>query len=227
MGRRQQLIQRGYALLQALPVRAPRRPRIRLITAYDDAIADYGDIAAKNHADYAARHGYAHHVYRSGFDPSRPPAWSKILFTLRAMRGADWVVWIDADILIMDQARRLESFITPGHDFILGQHQLPNPHANTGFFFVRRRLWTRALLRHTYSLTSVIHHPMWEQIAFNILIDQYRLPRLSKVPARNFNSLYSGACAEDVYQSGDFLVHFAGQPGKVALMQSFLGQQVR
>ena len=222
MGRRQKLYQLGYDLLQGLPCRRSARPRLRLITAYDDAIANYGDLAAGNHAAYAGRHGYAHHVYRHGFDPRRPPAWSKLLFTLAAMREAEWVVWIDADILITDPSRRLEDFIPAGCDFLLARHLAPGPHANTGFYFVRNRFWTRILLRHTYSLEGVIHHPMWEQMAFNILLDRHRFHRLQIVPGRTFNSLYQGACEADLYRPGDFAIHFAGLPAKAGLMRAFL-----
>lgn len=222
MGRRQRLCQLGYDVLQALPCRQPDRPRIRMITGYDDAIAGYGDLAARNHAAYARRHGYDHRVHRRGFDPARPPAWSKILFTLGSMSGADWVVWIDADLLIADPSRRLEDFIPAGCDFLLARHQAPSPHANTGFYFVRNRWWTRRLLRHTYSLEGVIHHPMWEQTAFNILLDRHQFPRLRIVPGRTFNSLREGPCAMDLYQPGDFAVHFAGLPAKAGLMRAFL-----
>ncbi|MFA6961807.1 MAG: DUF273 domain-containing protein [Opitutaceae bacterium] len=223
MGRRQKLIQAAYDLGQALPDWGrPKRPRIRIITAYDDAIATYGDIAAARMRDYAKRHGYDFVVYRDGFDPARPPAWSKILFTLRALRGVDWVVWLDADILIADLDRPLEEFISRDHDIVMARHIKPSPHPNTGVFLLRNRLWVRAFLRHVYAQTGVINHPWWEQVSWNILMEGYRLPRIRVVDARVFNSLHTSKAPEDVYQTGDFLIHFAGLPDKPSLMRDFL-----
>lgn len=196
------------------------RPRIRIITAFDAAIACYGEIAAANLASYAQRHGYSLSVFRDGFDPSRPPAWSKILFTLRAMRGADWVVWVDADIMIMDHRRTLTPWLSESHDFVIARHHAPHAHANTGFFFARSRLWVRGFLRHVYSQTHVLHHGWWEQIALNLVLERYRFKRVCFVDeARAFNALYSSKAAEDVYKPGDFLVHLAGLPHKLELMR--------
>ena len=227
MGRRQHLIQKAYDLGQALPDwRRPARPRIRIITGYNEVIASYGDIAAERMHAYAKRHGYDFIAFRSGFDATRPPAWSKILFSLRAMRGADWVVWFDADILIADLNRPLESFLTPDHDIIMAEHTAPGPHPNTGVFILRNRLWVRAFLRHVYSQTSVIQHPWWEQVAWNILMEKHCLPRIRVLPARGLNSLYASQAQQDVYRPGDFIVHFAGLPGKCNLMHRFLAASV-
>jgi hypothetical protein len=223
MGRRQQIIQHAYNLGQAWRGgRTPLRPRIRIITAFDAAIAGSGNLAAANLSAYAVRHGYDFRSFRDGFDRSRPAPWSKILFTLQALRGTDWVVWIDADILIMNQAERLEGFLSADHDFVIAQHHAPNLHANTGVYFARSRLWVRCFLRHVYAQRSVINHGWWEQAAVNILLDNYRLPRVRVIErARTFNALYASPAAEDVYQSGDFLVHFAGRPDKTELMRRF------
>lgn len=229
MGRRQQIVQRAYEIGQALPCGRPAgRPRIRIITGFDAAIADYGNLAVANLTAYAQRHDYQLQIFRDGFDRTRPPPWSKILFTLRALRGTDWVVWIDADILIANQAQRLEPFLSPDHDFIIARHHAPSPHVNTGVYFVRSRFWIRCFLRHVYAQTGVIHHGWWEQIAVNILLEKYRLDRVLVVnEARVFNSLYVSPVPEDLYRRGDFLVHFAGQSDKPELMRRFLSENHR
>lgn len=226
MGRRQQIIQRAYDFGQSLPDwPRPKRPRIRLVTAFNAPIADYGEIAAARMAAYARHHGYDLRVYRDGFDPARPPAWSKILFVQRAFAGADWVVWIDADILIMDLSQPLEQWLSPDHDFIIARHHAPQPHANTGIFFARPRLWVRGFLRQVYAQKEVIHHGWWEQVALNIVLENHRLPRLLQVDnARAFNASFASAAPEDVYQPGDFLVHFAGQPNRASRMREFLAR---
>ncbi len=222
MSRRKKVIQFIYNQLSASAVRdRGDAPRIRLITGYDEAIAAYGDIAASNHAAYARSHGYDHRVYRSGFDTARPPAWSKIRFILRSLRGTDWVVWLDADTIITDPGRPLTRFISTRHDLILARHQSPILHANTGVMFLRNRLWIRFLLHHVYAQTQVIHHGWWEQMGLLVLLDGYHLPRVGYTKAREFNSLYRSDTPTDVYQPGDFLVHFAGIGDRARLMAEF------
>ena len=222
MGRRQKLLQFSYDRLAALPrPLADRPPRFRIVTAYDDAIAAYGDIAAADKAAYAARHGYELRVHRSGFDASRPPAWSKIRFVLRELRGADWVVWMDADTLIADHARPLADFVSPDADLVIARHAKPGLHANTGVFFLRNRLWSRLLLRHVYAQTHVIHHGWWEQMGLLLILDGYRFSRVRYENARAFNSLYRSEAPDDVYRPGDFLVHFAGIGDRPRLMGDF------
>lgn len=222
MSRRHKLIKFIYKVLAGIPrIRAKRPPRFRIVTAYDDAIADYGDIAARDKESYAARHGYELQVHRTGFDMSRPAAWSKIRFVSKAMRGADWVVWMDADTLIADSTRKLGDFVSDDVDFVIARHSKPGPHANTGVFFIRNRLWTHFLMRHVYAQTGVINHGWWEQMGLLLVLDAYRPDRIRYHSARAFNSLYRSEAEEDVYQPGDFLVHFAGIGNRPCLMRDF------
>lgn len=60
--------------------------------------------------DYARDHGYEI-VVGDAESFGRPPAWGKVPFLKRLLESYDFVVWIDADALILDGSIDLESIV--------------------------------------------------------------------------------------------------------------------
>lgn len=96
---------------------------IALVTLYTSAIRNYGRIAELNFRRYCERHGYALHVYRAlpPEIPSRASGnWAKPWLVRKHLREHDWVFWMDADVLVNDMGKSLESLIE-GRDWVMAR----------------------------------------------------------------------------------------------------------
>lgn len=101
----------GEARYEAVNADAP----IALAMLYTSNIREYGAIAERNLRRYCERHGYALHLYRevppeAGLGASGN--WIKPWVLLRHLPEHEWLFWIDADVLVVDQGKPLESLLT-------------------------------------------------------------------------------------------------------------------
>lgn len=208
-------------LLASMPGgrRLPRPGQMLMLTAHTPDISDYACLADANKRAYAARHGYRFCSIHAGFDPSRPPAWSKIRFIQRALLTHRWVFWTDADSLVMNPDFRLQDLIQPGKDIVLTEAPIPYRHINTGQMLFRSCPFSLLFLEAVWRMTAFIHDSAWEQRAVNHLLENYRLKRVHIVPNHVCNAF--GGVPDDPrpYQPGDFIIHFPGVPDKLQRMR--------
>jgi hypothetical protein len=198
--------------------REPRRPpRLSVLTAYERGFAGVGEISRPNKEAYCLRHGYAFRCRTGGFDESRPPAWSKVLFLLQELPHCDWLFWTDADSLVMNSAVPLTWFLDDAYDLVLSRDRYNG--LNTGNFFVRNTAWARAFLERVYRQEQLVHHPLWENAAVLALYDQD--PECRRHIAVVPNKLFNGYLTDGSYSPGDFLVHFAGLQGREVFMRNY------
>ena len=181
--------------------------RFTIATLYTPEIADLGARTSKIVARYAGRHGYQALIARETLDASRHPAWSKLLLIEQFLADhptCSWLMWIDADAVIMDPRRRLEEMVDENLDFLAAEDRTDCP-INTGVFFVRNCPETLRMLRLAYTKVKYLHHPFWEQPAVaDAMAECSETVRSRIVQRRMFNSFW------DEYQPGDFVIHFAG-----------------
>lgn len=130
---------------------------------------DYGRIAAITRprlAAYAGRHGYA---LAYGDDvvaaDDRPPSWRKLRLLLDLFGAFDELLWIDADVLIVDDSLDLADEIGSGAMQALAFHRdgAGSEIPNCGVWFLRRTLapWLAEMDRRD----DLVDHPWWEQAA--------------------------------------------------------------
>lgn len=188
---------------------ATRPERITLATLYTPEIAAYGELSARVLCKYAERHGYRTITRARTLNARRPPAWSKLPLIQRAFAAdprCQWLMWIDADALIVRHETPLTEFLDDEADFIIGD-DAPHGPLNTGVFFARNCASVQELLRRAYAKTHLLHDRWWEQAA---LIETLREGvdglRLKIVPRRLFNSFASE------FQAGDFVIHYPNYP---------------
>lgn len=120
---------------------------------------------------FAARHDYD---YSERFiESDRPPAWSKLLVLLDALDEYDEVLWIDSDVVIVNDAHDVADHVQPQmwqamslHTRFLGQELGTIP--STGFWFVRKPMIP--FLEAAWTMTEYLHHPWWEQKAMHKLL---------------------------------------------------------
>lgn len=75
-----------------------------VLTGYDDAMRDLGDLTAPLMEAYAIRHGFGFRCFRD-FPEREPPYWRKIPKIIQAFdEGYLRVIWLDADQLVTNPA---------------------------------------------------------------------------------------------------------------------------
>jgi hypothetical protein len=197
----------------------PRRKRsgqarFAIATLYTPEIAELGTQTSKIMARYARRHGYEAVIAGETLDAARHPSWSKLLLIedfLVNHPGCRWLMWIDADAVIANPARRLEDVVDESVDFLIAR-DLPPASVNAGVFLVRNCQAALDMLRLAYSKVKFLHHPNWEQPAVTEAIGECSATlRTRIVSRRRFNSYF------DEYRKGDFVLHFAGCAHEVKL----------
>ncbi len=176
-------------------------------TLHTPEIAEYAALTAPVLADYARRHGYTAVIAPRRLDPSRPPAWSKLVLVeafLSANPACRWFLWVDADALVTNPARRVEEFIDDRSDFVVAEDVPPSP-INTGVFLVRNCPAVHELLRQAYARVRYIHHPWWEQAALAEVLRASAPAVRTRVVSRQAFNAYAHE-----HRPGDFILHFAG-----------------
>ena len=195
--------------------------KIGIVSLYDKNYKHIGIYSDLNKKKYAAKHKYNLILYHKTLDKMRPTAWSKIRALQLHLNHYDWLMWTDADSLIMNSNIKLESLIDPTYDLIISCQA--DGTINTGSFIIKNSNWSRALLKKIYDQTECIHHPWWEQQALIYLLDNYHelYDHIKIVPQRTMNSHPFHAGGE--YKTGDFIIHMYNGPNmnKQKLMKEY------
>jgi glycosyltransferase involved in cell wall biosynthesis len=173
------------------------------------------ELCTQSQQSYALRHGYTYISDESVYDSNRPFAWSKIPLILKYISEYDFIVWMDADVLIMNPEIKLEIFINmmKPSSFMFVGHDLNN--LNTGVFVIRNCTLAREFLADVWNKTEYLHHVWWEQAAVIELwknSQKYR-PHIDVLEHRHINimnAFHSEIDPEIHWLPGDFCIHFAG-----------------
>jgi len=96
----------------------------------------------------------------------RPPPWGKIPLLRSLLDEHDWVLWLDADVVIVDLHADITDEIQDGKDLYLVEHPwLGQYKANSGVVLLRSCDWSRAFLDQVWALDQYTEHPWWENAA--------------------------------------------------------------
>jgi ADP-heptose:LPS heptosyltransferase len=183
---------------------------LTLVTLSDDAMAPVARVTGARLREYAARHGYPLIQYEKLLDGSRPAAWNKLLAVRNALlsRQSDWVMWIDADAIVMNLDFPAAALIDERADLICASD---HNGLNTGIFLIRYCEWSLRFLESVYFLGEVQadpdgYNPLWEQSTVKHLMRHF--PEVEKhmqiLPQAAMNS------SMQTYRGGDFIVHLSG-----------------
>jgi len=122
---------------------------IALISLYTHHVACYGRISEHNVKRYCDRHGIAYYVYREipeGMDPAINGTWHKAWLLERHFDQHEWVIWIDADTLFVNQSIPLADVLA-GKDMLLAK-DIADWEFNAGVMGFRRTPENLATLHH-------------------------------------------------------------------------------
>lgn len=115
---------------------------------------------------YAEKHGYVFVDSSPLIDTSRPPAWSKIRAVQALLdsksndKRCDWVVWWDADVLIMNSDIRIESLLpTPSSPIHLVATFDRKFTVNSGAWLIRNSPWSTKFLEAWWNHAAWVRRP--------------------------------------------------------------------
>jgi hypothetical protein len=132
-------------------------------------------LACRTIGPYARRHGYDLELHTQPTDRTRPAPWSKIRILRELVERYDLVVWLDADLVIVDARVDLASELTEGRFLYLVEHSHNGWHMpNTGVMLLRSGTDAAKFLDDVWALDRYTHHQWWENAAVCELLG-YRL----------------------------------------------------
>lgn len=205
-----------------------QKARIAMVTLSTANLLDKEavTIALKDKQEYCDRHGYDFHTITETVK-GRDAAWAKLPGILSLLHRYEWIVSLDLDTVVYDHSIRLEEFLDPNHDMIIG---LDYNGINSGVFFLRNSTWSRALLTEAWTITKEpMSYVWWEQSALMRLVKNEGVRNHIKYcPQMYFNSYISSEHSVNMQENnerGPFIVHFAGVGTKWDILPRFHAQR--
>jgi hypothetical protein len=176
--------------------------------------------------NYCIKHNYDLIIDEQVYDMSRPYPWSKIKLIQKYLYLYEYVVWLDADLLIMNLDTKLESFINPlMNDIYITESNIVNESSttqeqridillahdkdilNTGVMFIRNCEWSYKFFELLYAQEQFINSNLWDQDSFiylyenNINNSKNHIHHIFQI---TFNSYWYN------FEYGQFILHFCG-----------------
>lgn len=123
-------------------------------------------LAARSFRPYAQRHGYELFLHTELADQDRPASWSKVPL-LRALADTyDLLLWLDADLVIVDQRVDIASELANGRFLYMVEHATPAGRMpNAGVMMLRGGPETISFLDEVYAQDDLIDNRWWENAA--------------------------------------------------------------
>jgi len=174
-------------------------------------------IAKINTENYCIKYNYDFIDDESIYNPNKPIPWSKIPLILKYIDIYDYIIWIDADILIMNDIIKFTDFIDTynSYDIVVGSDFRM---INTGIMIIKNTDFSKNFIN---QIDINEYDPLeddkeryqnWEQGSFINLYDKNYLNCQEKIKVTvptEFNSYWFN------YQPGHFVLHLAGVRGQL------------
>lgn len=158
-------------------------------------------------ASGATRRGDSCYVPDDSFKlDKRAPTFGKIKLALSACVGREdyWLLWSDADAMIVNQTHSLLEVADDAYDVIVASDWFM---INAGVMMFRCSPWNMKFLQRVYDAREFDNANALDQSAFNSFFthDAEAKPHVKHVPKWLIN-VYT-----EEYRPGDFIIHFAGK----------------
>ena len=210
----------------------PDRPaspaQILLLTGADAQMEELVALTSERLQSYASRHGYGCHREVFAVSNPRHPVWVKISAIRQALKRSEirWILWMDADAVVMNQEQKIEVLLHPDADLIIGSD---HNGTNAGIMLIRVCDWSRRF----FDAVDFLGNPGYNDNWAGDRLEQACLRHLLKTFPEQTHHVY---LAEqhvlnsylENYQDGDFIVHLAGiDPSRrVDLMKQLLAGSI-
>jgi hypothetical protein len=205
--------------------------KIKIISAYNEKMKALSDLSFRATEEFCEKHGFDCERYKI-VEYDRPASWYKIKVILECLdQNYDFLLWIDADAIILNKNFNLKSLIKTDKNFYISKDLNT---LNFGVFLARKNEFSKDLFEKIYSMTEYINHAWWEQAA---LIDLYNLDynniqsKTELVPQNTLNAYeyqYYGfdRSHDGQIDSNSFIAHFPALPldSRLFLMKKYITQ---
>jgi hypothetical protein len=132
-------------------------------------------LASRSFRRYATKHGYELDLRTEVLDDGRPAPWSKVLMLRRLAATFDVLLWLDADLVIVDGSRDIAAELEDGRFLYMVEHHTKEGRMpNSGVMLLRGGAQTIEFLDAVYAQTDLLYHRWWENAAICRLLG-YRL----------------------------------------------------
>lgn len=123
-------------------------------------------LAARSFRPYAVRHGYALELRTEVLDRSRPAPWSKVVLLRELASRYELLLWLDADLVIVDRSLDIASELEDGRFLYLAEHATKEGRMpNSGVMLLRGGARTIEFLDEVYAQEDLVNHRWWENAA--------------------------------------------------------------
>lgn len=123
-------------------------------------------LALRTIGPYARRHGYDLDLHTEIVDPTRPASWSKVRIMRELVTRYDFVVWLDADLVIVDPREDIAAQLAPDSFFGIVEHRYGvNQAPNCGVMVFRGGERSERFLDEVWGLDTYVENPWWENAA--------------------------------------------------------------
>jgi hypothetical protein len=124
------------------------------------------ELSRRTFEPYARRHGYELALHTRVVDESRPAPWSKIRILRDLVERYETVVWLDADLVIVDDRVDIARELDDGRFLGLVEHRHPTWRMpNTGVMVLRGGAEAAGFLDAVWVLDRYVEHQWWENAA--------------------------------------------------------------
>lgn len=158
---------------------------------------------------YCEANGYDLIVGKESLCTDRTPHWSKLPLVLTHLKNYDYLVWMDADIIIMNEKIKLEDLMREhmGMRDIMACRDV-SEHINTGVVFVKNTEFSHALLELQYSLPELEYCGCYDQDVFNKLYNDNIINMQEKTTILTSLNQTLFNCSVGCFYGDMFLIHF-------------------
>lgn len=123
-------------------------------------------LASRSFRRYAARHGYELELRTEILDPTRPAPWSKVVLLRELAREYELLLWLDADLVVVDASTDIAEELEDGRFLYLVEHHTKEGRMpNSGVMMLRGGESTIAFLADVYAQEDLVTHRWWENAA--------------------------------------------------------------
>ncbi|CAB4904318.1 unannotated protein [freshwater metagenome] len=123
-------------------------------------------MASRSFRPYAARHGYDLHLHAEPLVAERPVPWSKVELLRRLNESYDVLVWLDADLVVVDGRRDILDDLPEDRLFGLVEHRTADGQMpNSGVLVIRCGDEAERFLANVWAQEDLITHQWWENAA--------------------------------------------------------------
>jgi predicted O-methyltransferase YrrM len=135
--------------------------------------------SALTYVDYARAWGWDLVLSTEDLARGRPASWGKVTLVRELLDRYEWVLWLDADAVVVDGTVDIGSLAQPGKDFYVAEVSMSKGRrpANTGVFLVRSTAWSREFLDRVWAAEQYVHGKTWEQGAILAMLGYRKMVR--------------------------------------------------